>query len=110
MPENPLIRHRDVVKDKYIGQVALQEGAYRYVYGFERYMKYFGFYISQMTEPHESYFRRLYTLTECGRYEDYFIVQVPGEFQFPDVEAGTDEQLNEFIADFKRKYKKVEQQ
>ena len=95
LPENPLIRHRDVVKDKYIGQVALQEGAYRYVYGFERY---------------ESCFRSLYTLTECGRYEDYFIVQVPSEFQFPDVEAGTDEQLNEFIADFKRKYKKVEQQ
>lgn len=110
MPENPLIRHKDAVKDEYIGRVALQEEARQYVYGFERYMKYYGFHISQMTEPHESYFRRLYTLTECGRYEDYRIVQVPGEYRFVDVEAGTDEQLNELIADFKRKYKKVELQ
>lgn len=110
IPENPIIRHKDVVKDEYIGQVALQEEARRYVYGFERYMKYFGFHISQMTEPHESYFRRLYTLAECGRYEDYFIVQVPGEFQFSEVESGTDERLNEFITDFKRKYKKIEMQ
>lgn len=108
MPENPLIRHRDVVKDECFGQVALQGEAHKYVYGFERYMKYFGFYISQMTEPHESYFRRLYTLAECGRYEDYRVVQVPGEYLFADVEAGTDERLNEFIADFKRKYKKMD--
>ena len=28
------------------------------------------------------------------------------EFQFSEVEAGTDKRLNEFIEDFKRKYKK----
>ena len=28
------------------------------------------------------------------------------EFQFSEVKAGTDKQLNEFIANFKRKYKK----
>ncbi len=107
LPENPLIRHRDAVKDEYIGQV-VQGEARQYVYGFECYMKYFAFHPSQMTEPHESYFRRLYTLTECGRYEDYRVVQVPGEFQFSDVEAGTDERLNKFIEDFKRKYKKMD--
>lgn len=108
MPENPLIRHRDAVKDEYIGLQALQSEARQYVYGIERYMEFFAFHPSQMTEPHESYFRRLYTLTECGRYEDYRVVQVPGEFQFSDVEVGTDERLNKFIADFKRRYKKVE--
>lgn len=104
MPEIPLIRYRDAVKDVCIGLQALQSEARQYVYGFESYMKYFAFHPSRMTEPHESYFRRLYTLAECGRYEDYFVVQVPGEFQFSDVEAGTDERLNEFIEDFKKKY------
>lgn len=108
MPEEPLVRHRDAVKDEYIGLQALQGKAHQYVSGFEGYMKYYAFHPSQMTEPHESYFRRLYTLTECGRYEDYCVVQVPGEFQFSDVETGVDERLNEFIEDFKRKYKKEE--
>lgn len=49
---------------------------------------------------------RLSTLTECGNYEDYYVAFVPGEHQVSEVEAGTDERLNEFIEDFKRKYKK----
>ena len=49
---------------------------------------------------------QLSTLQECGNYEDYYVAFVPGEHQVSEVEAGTDEQLNEFIADFKRKYKK----
>lgn len=101
IPEESLIRHRDVVEQAYIGLQALQGKACQYVHGFESYMKYFSFHPSQMTEPHESYFRRLYTLAECGRYEDYRVVQVPGEFQFSDVEMGTDERLNEFIETFK---------
>lgn len=72
-------------------------------------MNHFAFHPSQMTEPVRNYFRRLYTLAECGNYDNYFIVQIPGEFQFSDVEAGTDERLNKFIADFKRKYKKVDE-
>ena len=51
---------------------------------------------------------RLQTLSECGNYQDYYVYAVPGKFQFSEVEAGTDGQLNEFIADFKRKYKKEE--
>ena len=49
---------------------------------------------------------RLSTLTECGNYEDYYVAFVPGEHQVSEVEAGTDERLNEFIEDFKRRYKK----
>ena len=49
---------------------------------------------------------QLSTLQECGNYEDYYVAFVPGEHQVSEVEAGTDEQLNEFIANFKRKYKK----
>lgn len=109
LPDNALIRHKDAARDKYKDMLALSVHADRYFRDFERYMKWFAFHPSQMTEPHESYFRRLYTLTECGHYEDYRIVQVPGEYRFEDVEAGTDERLNEFIEDFKRRYKKVEQ-
>lgn len=49
---------------------------------------------------------RLSTLTECGNYEDYYVAFVPGEHQVFEVKTGTDEQLNEFIEDFKRRYKK----
>ena len=35
-----------------------------------------------------------------------YVYAVPGNFQYSEVEAGTDERLNEFIEDFKRKYKK----
>ena len=78
----------------------------RYFTHFSSYMKHFAFHPSEMTEPVKTYFRRLYTLMECGNHDDYFIVQVPGEHQFPEVEAGTDKRLNAFIEDFKRKYKK----
>ena len=49
---------------------------------------------------------RLQTLSECGNYQDYYVYAVPGNFQYSEVKAGTDEQLNKFIEDFKRKYKK----
>lgn len=51
---------------------------------------------------------RLRTLSECGSYQDYYVHAVPGKFQFSKVEAGTDERLNEYIEEFKRKYKKEE--
>ena len=49
---------------------------------------------------------RLQTLSECGNYQDYYVYAVPGNFQYSEVKMGTDERLNEFIEDFKRKYKK----
>ena len=49
---------------------------------------------------------RLQTLSECGNYQDYYVYAVPGKFQYSEVKAGTDERLNEFIEDFKRRYKK----
>lgn len=49
---------------------------------------------------------RLQTLSECGNYQDYYVHGVSGNFQYSEVKTGTDEQLNEFIEDFKRKYKK----
>ena len=109
VPEDALIRHKGAIPGEY-GNFSFSDSASAYFNNFKSYMNYFAFYPSQMTEPVKSYFRRLYTLTECGNYDDYFIVQVPSEFQFSEVGAGTDEQLNEFIEDFKRKYKKVELQ
>ena len=53
-----------------------------------------------------NYAVRLQTLSECGNYQDYYVYAVPGKFQYSEVEAGTDAQLNEFIEDFKRKYNK----
>ena len=106
VPEDALIRHKETISSSYIGTFTFTNSASAYFANFSSYMNHFAFHPSQMTEPVRSYFRRLYTLTECGNYDNYFIVQVPGEFQFSEVEAGTDEQLNEFIEDFKRKYKK----
>lgn len=108
IPDDALIRHKETVDSKRVGSFSLNNSASAYFDYFRAYMKHFAFHPSQMTEPFNSYFRLLYTLTECGNYDNYFIVQVPGEFQFSEVEAGTDEQLNEFIEDFKRKNKKDE--
>lgn len=108
VPENALIRHKETIDSKYLGTFSLSDDASLYVNSFNNYMNHFAFHPSQMTEPVRNYFRRLYTLTECGNYDNYFIVQVPGEFQFSDVEAGTDEGLNEFIENFNKKYKKNE--
>ena len=109
VPEDALIRHKETIDGKYIGTFSFNNSASVYFGYFSGYMNHFAFHPSQMTEPVRSYFRCLYTLMECGNYDNYFIVQVPDEFQFSEVEAGTDERLNEFIADFKRKYKKDEE-
>ena len=106
VPEDILIRHKETINGKYIGTFSFNNSVSVYFGYFRGYMNHFAFHPSQMTEPARSYFRRLYTLTKCGNYDNYFIVQVPGEFQFSEVEAGTDAQLNEFIEDFKRKYNK----
>lgn len=106
VPGNTLIRHKETINGAYIGTFSFNENALVYFYNFNSYMNHFAFHPSQMTEPVKSYFRRLYTLSECGNYDNYFIVQVPGEFSFAEVEAGIDERLNGFIADFQRKYKK----
>ena len=55
-----------------------------------------------------NYAVRLQTLSECGNYQDYYVYAVPGNFQSSEVEAGTDERLNEYIEEFKRKYKNEE--
>lgn len=60
---------------------------------------------SNMRHTHD-YAVRLQTLSECGNYQDYYVYAVPGNFQYSEVKMGTDKQLNEFIEDFKRKYKK----
>ena len=46
---------------------------------------------------------RLRTLSECGRYEDYYIVHVPGKFQRNEVIAGS-RRVDDFINKFKQEY------
>lgn len=43
------------------------------------------------------------TLSECGRYEDYYIVHVPGKFQCDEVIAGS-RRVDDFIDKFKQEY------
>ena len=62
---------------------------------------------SNMRHTHD-YAVRLQTLSECGNYQDYYVYAVPGNFQYSEVKMGTDKQLNEFIEEFKRKYKKMD--
>lgn len=47
----------------------------------------------------------LETLSECGRYEDYYIIPIPGKFPYDEVLDGSDK-VEMFIDDFKKKYKK----
>lgn len=49
---------------------------------------------------------RLYTLTECCRYEDYFIVTIPGNFNESEVNM-LNETIKRFIDNFKKRYRKI---
>lgn len=48
---------------------------------------------------------RLYTLSECNRYDDYFVVKIPGEFERQEVSM-ENEKIKQFVEDFKKKYSK----
>lgn len=47
------------------------------------------------------------TLAECGPYQDYFVVTVPGRFDYQTVVENKDERLRQFISLFKQKYIKT---
>ena len=63
------------------------------------YMKWFAFHPSQMTKPQEYYLGKVVHVGSMRTVWGFRIVQVPGECLFADVEAGTDEWLNESIED-----------
>lgn len=48
---------------------------------------------------------RLYTLSECSRYEDYFVVIIPGNFRWNEVSM-SNKTVKQFIDDFEEKYRK----
>ena len=48
---------------------------------------------------------RLRTLSECGRYEDYFVVEIPGEFKCTDV-SFENKTINQIVKHFKKRYMK----
>lgn len=48
---------------------------------------------------------KLTTLSECGKYENYFVVKIPGKFKYDEVNL-TNERIKTFIGEFKRKYGK----
>ena len=48
---------------------------------------------------------RLCTHSECGKYEDYFIVHIPGEFKYHEVNM-QNEKIKLFIEEFQKKNKK----
>lgn len=48
---------------------------------------------------------RLRTLAECGRYEDYFVVEIPGRFKCEDVRLAN-EAISRFVEAFKKTYMK----
>lgn len=49
--------------------------------------------------------RRIRTLSECGRYEDYFVVEIPGRISCADVSLGN-EAISRFVEAFKKTYRK----
>ncbi len=53
-----------------------------------------------------NYGEEIKTLTECGPYQDYFVVKVPGRFNYLAVVENKEERLSKYIDDFKQKYKK----
>lgn len=48
---------------------------------------------------------RLRTLSECGRYEDYFVVEIPGEFKCTDV-SFKNKTIRQIVEHFKKRYMK----
>lgn len=55
---------------------------------------------------HGEYEDEIRTLAECGPYQDYFVVKVPGRFNYLAVVENKEERLSKYIDDFKQKYKK----
>lgn len=48
---------------------------------------------------------RIRTLSECGRYEDYFVVEIPGEFKCTDV-SFENKAIRQIVEHFKKRYMK----
>ena len=44
------------------------------------------------------------TRAECGHYENYYIVEVPGWYEYHEIQSSR--VIREFIENFKNKYKK----
>lgn len=49
---------------------------------------------------------RLCTHSECGKYEDYFIVHIPGEFKYHEVNM-QNEKIKLFVEEFKKNNRKL---
>lgn len=56
---------------------------------------------------HGGYNGDIITLAECGPYRDYFVVNVPGRFNYLAVVENKDERLSKYIDDFNQKYKNI---
>lgn len=72
-----------------------------YLKNADEYFKYF----YKLMEHAQGIEGRLRTLSECGKYEDYFVVEIPGEFEYREVGMGN-ETIKQFVEDFKKKYRK----
>lgn len=53
-----------------------------------------------------NYGEEIKTLAECGPYQDYFVVNVPGQFNRQTVVENKERRLSQYIENFKLKYKK----
>ena len=79
----------------------------------DEYFKHFYNEIRQENADRRRYIYRIYqekqgrlrTLSECGRYEDYFVVEIPGEFQCTDV-SFKNKTIRKIVEHFKKRYMK----
>ena len=79
----------------------------------DEYFKHFYNEIRQENADRRRYIYRIYqekqgrlrTLSECGRYEDYFVVEIPGEFKCTDV-SFENKTIKQIVEHFKKRYMK----
>ena len=79
----------------------------------DEYFKHFYNEIRQENADRRRYIYRIYqkkqgrlrTLSECGRYEDYFVVEIPGEFKCTDV-SFENKTIKQIVKHFKKRYMK----
>ena len=57
----------------------------------------------QLPKPQHRYIHAQ-TRAECGHYENYYIVEVPGGYEYNEIQSSR--VIREFIENFKNKYKK----
>ena len=79
----------------------------------DEYFKHFYNEIRQENADRRHYIYRIYqkkqgrlrTLSECGRYEDYFVVEIPGAYDCTDVSFGN-KAIRQIVEHFKKRYMK----